>query len=45
MAFGVLGLMILFNATTNQKQAAVMEGTMQGICNKREVWGSAIPLK
>jgi hypothetical protein len=27
------------HTTTNQKQAAVMEGSMEGICNKQEAWG------
>ena len=27
------------NATTNQKQAAATEGSMEGICNERDAWG------
>ena len=26
------------NKTTNQKQAATMEGSMEGICNERDTW-------
>ncbi len=31
--------MILFNATTNQKQVAATDGTTEGMCNKQEVRG------
>ncbi len=31
--------MILFNATTNQKQAAAMDGTTEGMCDKRKAQG------
>ena len=27
------------NTITNQKQAAAMEGSMEGICEERDVWG------
>ena len=27
------------NTTTNQKQAATTEGSMEGICDKRDAWG------
>ncbi len=27
------------NTTTNQILAAVTEGSMEGICNKQDVWG------
>ena len=27
------------NTTTNQKQAAVTEGSMEGICDERDAWG------
>jgi hypothetical protein len=27
------------NTTTNQKQAAATDGSMEGICNERDVWG------
>ena len=27
------------NTTTNQKQAAAMEGSMEGIFDKRDAWG------
>ncbi len=27
------------NTTTNQKQTAVIEGSMEGIINKRDAWG------
>ncbi len=26
------------NTTTNQKQAAATEGSMEGICNERDAW-------
>jgi hypothetical protein len=39
VAFGGLRLMILFNATTNQKQVAATDGTTEGMCNKQEVRG------
>ncbi len=39
VAFGVLQSMILFNATTNQKQAVAADGTTEGLCNKREARG------
>jgi len=32
------------HTTTNQKQAATMEGTMEGRRDEREAWGSAISL-
>ena len=27
------------NTITNQKQAAAMEGSMEGICEERDMWG------
>jgi hypothetical protein len=39
VAVGGLQSMILFNATTNQKQAAAMDGTTEGMCDKREARG------
>ena len=27
------------NTTTNQKQAAATDGSMEGICDKRDAWG------
>jgi len=32
------------NTTTNQKQAAVTDGTMEGRRDEREAWGSAMSL-
>ena len=32
------------HTTTNQKQAAAIEGTTEGRRNEREAWGSAISL-
>ena len=29
------------NTITNQKQAAAMEGSMEGICEERDVWGKS----
>ncbi len=31
------------STTTNQKQAAVMEGSMEGIFDEWDAWGSAMP--
>ncbi len=28
------------HTTTNQKQAAATEGSMEGICNERDAWGT-----
>ena len=28
------------NTTTNQKQATATEGSMEGICNKWDAWGT-----
>ena len=28
------------NTTTNQKQAVSTEGSMEGICNERDAWGT-----
>jgi hypothetical protein len=44
VAFGLLQSMILFNATTNQKQSAATEGNTEGRCDEGEARESAIPL-
>ncbi len=31
---------MIINATTNQKLAAATEGSMEGICDKRDTWGT-----
>ena len=34
------GLKWPINATTNQNLAAATEGSLEGICDKRDVWGT-----
>ena len=37
---GLIGRqLVVQNTTTNQKQVAVMEGSIEGICNKWDAWG------
>ena len=44
-ALGIDGRRLnILHTTTNQKQAAAMEGTMEGRRDEREAWGSAISL-
>ncbi len=31
---------MILNATTNQKLAATKEGSMEGICDERDAWGT-----
>ncbi len=44
VAFFAASKRMIFNTTTNQKQAAAKEGTIEGRCDEREAWGKQVTI-